>query len=96
MDKEKPAIIVVQVQPNAGENKVVRSANGAWYIRITAPAMQGKANEMLLKFLSDILGVSKGNLVIRQGMASRRKLVTIQSLTQSQVMGRLEKIAGNG
>ena len=57
--KEEQAKIVVQVQPNASENKVARFEGGVWHLRIAAPPIKGKANRELIGFLSDILGVSK-------------------------------------
>ena len=62
MGKEEPATIVVQVQPNAPRNKLARFEDGVLHLRIAAPPIKGKANQELIKFLSDILGVGKSNL----------------------------------
>jgi uncharacterized protein (TIGR00251 family) len=83
---------MVQVQPNASQNKVARFEDGIWYLRVAAPPVKGKANQELLKFLSDILGVSKTNLTIKRGMTGRRKVIVIKGLTQNQVVGQLEKL----
>lgn len=90
--KELPATIVVQVQPNASQNKVVHFADGVWQLRIAAPPIRGKANQELTKFLSDILGVAKTNLTIEKGLTSKRKVISIKGLTQEQVTGQLEKL----
>ncbi|MFC2006187.1 DUF167 domain-containing protein [Chloroflexota bacterium] len=89
---EEQAVIVVQVQPNASQNKVVRFEGEALHLRIKAPPIKGKANQELIKFLSDILGVSKDSLSIRKGMTVKRKVIVIKGLTQNQVMGQLEKL----
>ncbi len=91
--KEEQATIVVQVQPNASQNKVVRFTNGIWYLRIAAPPVKGKANQELNKFLSDILGVNKSNLTIVKGMTSKRKVVAIKGLMQDQVTRQLKKLS---
>jgi len=88
--KEEHATITVQVQPNASQNKITRFEQGVWYLRIAAPPIKGRANQELLKFLSDILGVSKSSLTIEKGMTTKRKLIAIQGLSQNQVMGQLE------
>ena len=88
--KEEHAAITVQVQPNASQNKLTRFEQGVWYLRIAAPPIKGKANQELLKFLSDILGVSKSSLTIEKGMTSKRKLIAISGLGQTEVMRRLE------
>ena len=91
--KEEPATIVVQVQPNASQNKVARFADGIWYLRIAAPPVKGKTNQELYKFLSDILGVSKSNLTIAKGVTSKRKVVAIKGLMQAQVTRQLKKLS---
>ncbi len=87
--KEGQARITVQVQPNASENKVARFEGGVWHLRIAAPPIKGKANRELIKFLSDILGVSKSNLTIEKGVTSKRKVIAIKGLTQEEVVERL-------
>ena len=88
--KEEHATITVQVQPNASQNKITRFEQGVWYLKIAAPPIKGRANQELLKFLSDILGVSKSSLTIEKGMTSKRKLIAIQGLSQNQVTRQLE------
>ncbi len=87
--KKEPATIVVQVQPNASRNKIARFEDGVWHLRIAAPPVKGKANQELLKFLSDILGVGKVNLIIEKGTTSKRKVISIKGLTQDQVIEKL-------
>ena len=88
---EEEAAIVVQVQPNAGGNKITRFEDGAWHLKIAAPPVKGKANQELVKFLSDILGVGKANITIEKGMTSKRKVIAIRGLTQNQVTELLKK-----
>ncbi len=90
--KEEQATIVVQVQPNASQNKLARFKGGVWHLRIAAPPIKGKANQELLKFLSDILGIGKDNLTITKGITGKRKVIVIKGLAQNQVMGQLEKV----
>ena len=92
MVKEEPATIVVQVQPNAPRNKLVRFEDRVLHLRIAAPPIKGKANQELIKFLSDILGVGKSNLTIAQGMTSKKKVIVITGLGQNQVARQLKKL----
>ncbi len=86
MTDEIKTRIVVHVQPNASQNQVQGFKDGVFYIRIAAPPVKGKANQELIKFLSDILGVSKSNLTIERGMTGKKKIIVISGLTQDQVM----------
>ncbi|MBI4181216.1 MAG: DUF167 domain-containing protein [Chloroflexi bacterium] len=89
MFKEEPVTITVRVQPNARQNKVTGFKDGVWQLTIAAPPVKGKANQGLIKFLSDILGVAKSNLAIEKGMASKRKTIAVNGLTRSQAMKQL-------
>ena len=86
---DKGTTILVQVQPNASSNKVARFEGGIWHLRIAALPVKGKANRELIKFLSDILDVSKASLTIEKGVTSKRKIITIEGLTQEEVRGRI-------
>ncbi|MFH0768862.1 MAG: DUF167 domain-containing protein [Chloroflexota bacterium] len=92
--REIQATIVVQVQPNASQNKIARFEDSVWHLRIAAPPIKGKANQELLKFLSDVLGISKDNLAIEKGATSKRKTIAIKGLTQKQVSAQLKKAGG--
>jgi len=88
--KEERVVIVVQVQPNTSQNKVIRFEDGILYLRIAAPAVKGKANRELLNFLSDILGVGKTSLTIVKGITNRRKVIAIEGLKQTEVTAKLK------
>ena len=90
--ENEPVRIVVRVQTNANQNEVIRFKDGVLFIKIAALPIKGKANQELIKFLSDILGVSRSHLTIEKGMTSKRKVVGINGLTQNQVMGQLERL----
>ena len=92
MVENEPARIVVRVQTNASQNEVIRFKDGVLFIRIAALPIKGKANQELIKFLSDILGVSRSHLAIEKGMTSKRKVIGVSGLTQRQVTGQLERL----
>ncbi len=69
--------VTVHVQPNAGRNKVVKFENQVLYLRLAAPPVNGKANEALIRHLSDTLHVAKSNVSIKRGLAGRNKTVEI-------------------
>jgi len=87
--KEKQAIIVVQVQPNASQNRAVRFENGIWHLRIAAPPAKGKANQELAKFISSLLDIAKGRITIEKGFTGKRKVIAIAGLSQEEVVDQL-------
>ncbi len=83
--------ISVHVSPNARQNKVVALQDDVLKLTIAAPPTRGKANQELLRFLSHILGTGRDNLVIEKGATSKKKVVAISGLSQSEVLRLLEK-----
>lgn len=91
MIPEEKLRISVHVNPNARQNKVVGFQDGLLKVMIAVPPTRGKANQELLRFLSDLLRISKSNLVIEKGATSKKKTVAISGLSQSEVSRLLEK-----
>jgi uncharacterized protein (TIGR00251 family) len=88
MVEEAQTRIEVRVQPGASGNQVSGFKDGVLYVRIAAPPVKGKANQELIKFLSDIWEVSKGSLTIEKGLTGKRKFIAISGLSQDQVIKR--------
>ncbi len=75
----------VRVIPRAGKNEIVRVHGDALKVRITAPPVGGKANEALIAFLAQRLGVRKSQVEIVAGATSRRKMVRVTGLSPQEV-----------
>jgi len=89
-DGKKGAAIAVRVTPRASHNEIVEiQSDGTIKIHITAPAHEGKANEVLIAFLSDILGVPKSRIDIIAGASGRDKLITVLDMNAEEVHGRI-------
>jgi hypothetical protein len=58
-------------------------------IRLTAPPVEGQANEELIKFLSDVLGIPKSKMEIVAGATGRDKLVSIMDMPVEEVHKRI-------
>ena len=91
---QERTLIMVQVQPGAGQNRVVSFTDDVWHLKIAAPPTRGKANRELVKFVSGILGTAKSNITIEKGQTSRRKVIAVRGLTPDQVTGRLSEYQG--
>ena len=92
MPKEIQATVVVQVQPNAGQNRVIRFRDGVLHLKIAAPPVKGRANQELVRYLSDILAVPKGDIVIEKGMTARKKVIAIKGLTKHRAIEQMKKL----
>lgn len=65
------------VVPRSSKNMIVGSHDNALKIKITAPPVEGKANEMCVAFFSRVLGLPKSSIAIASGAASKRKEVRL-------------------
>ncbi|WP_428241529.1 DUF167 family protein [Gynuella sp.] len=70
-------ILVCHLQPNAKKDEFCGLHGQAYKIRISAPAVDGKANAGLIQFLAKAFRVSKSQVKILSGELSRQKRVSI-------------------
>ena len=61
----------IRVQPNARSSGVVGLTGGVLRIRVTAPAIEGRANHALEKLLAALLGVPKSFVQVLRGHTRR-------------------------
>ncbi|NTW60654.1 MAG: YggU family protein [Nitrospirae bacterium] len=80
------ATFSVRIQPRASKNGVSRMQDGSLKIRLTAPPVDGAANEALVKFLSDTLSVGKSQVEIVSGHISREKRIKIFGMSEEDVI----------
>ncbi|GLO59866.1 UPF0235 protein [Vibrio sp. MACH09] len=72
-------IVRLYVQPKASRDKMIGLHGEELKIAITAPPIDGKANEHLTKYLSKQFKVAKKNIAIEKGELGRHKQVRIHS-----------------
>lgn len=70
----------IRVQPRARREEVVGERDGAIVIRLTAPPVDGKANEALRRLVSKRAGIAKGAVEIVRGAGGRDKLVAARGI----------------
>ena len=71
----------IRIQPRASKNELVAREGGGLKIRLTAPPVDGAANEALIRFLADTLSVPKSQIELVSGHTSRDKVVRISGVT---------------
>jgi hypothetical protein len=93
-DKATGAVTLsIRIQPRASKNEIVAREGGGFKIRLTAPPVDGAANEALIRFLADALSVPKSQVEIVSGHTSRDKVVRINGTSDAEAE-RLLNIAG--
>lgn len=81
---------MVRVVPRSARNEIVEfMADGTVRIHLTAPPLEGKANQQLIKFLAGILQVHPSRIEIVGGEKSKNKMVSVEGLSPAEVEQRL-------
>lgn len=82
-------IFRVRVIPRASRDKIAGIHDGAVRVRLTAPPVEGAANEALVAFLSSVLRVPKRDIELVSGQSARNKVVSVSGLSPEEVLARL-------
>jgi uncharacterized protein (TIGR00251 family) len=72
------ATLKIRLHPGARKNAITGTHDGALKIALTAPPVDGKANEALIAFLADQLRIPKSRITLTSGQTSRQKTLEIQ------------------
>ena len=73
----------IRIQPRASKNESARMENGGLKIRLTAPPVDGAANEALVRFLADTLAIARSQVEIVSGHTSRDKIIRISGVDRT-------------
>jgi uncharacterized protein (TIGR00251 family) len=69
--------LAVHVQPGAKRSEVAGLHGDRLKIRIAAPAVDGRANDALVRFIAGRLGIPKSAVAVVKGEHSRAKLLAV-------------------
>jgi len=79
----------VKVTPNAPRDELAGWLGAALKVKLRAPALEGRANEALVTFLADRLGLPRRAVTLVHGGKSRQKVVQIDGLDAGAVRAKL-------
>jgi uncharacterized protein (TIGR00251 family) len=75
---QRGSALAVRVTPRASRNEIAEVLDdGTIKIRLAAPPSDNEANDALINYLSEILGVPKSQLDIVAGSVGRDKLISV-------------------
>lgn len=75
----------VRVAPRASRDAIEGEYQGALKVRLTAPPVEDRANEALVRYLAECLKVPKSAVRIVAGEKSRTKRVEIAGVSRAQI-----------
>ncbi|MFB3815953.1 MAG: DUF167 domain-containing protein [Terriglobales bacterium] len=89
-DTAQGATFAVKVHPRAKKNAIAGAIGDALKLALTAPPVEGRANEAVIAFFAALLKVPRSSVSIASGQTSRAKVVRVQGMTAAEVVERLK------
>jgi uncharacterized protein len=86
----------VKVHPRARRNAITGTVGGALKLALTAPPVEGRANQALIEFFADLFEIPRSSVTIASGETSRTKVVRIAGLSRAVVEQRLAETPAAG
>jgi len=85
-DGKKGSALAVRVTPRASKNEIVEVlSDGTVKVHLTAPPVEGKANEALVAFLAEVLDVAPSRIEVVAGASGRDKLISVLEMDTATV-----------
>ncbi|MEW6608707.1 MAG: DUF167 domain-containing protein [bacterium] len=80
----------IKVIPKASKNEILELTDGLLKIKVTAPPVEGAANEAVIKLLARELGLKKSQMAIVQGQKSKIKTIELNGVTEDELSRYIE------
>ena len=79
------AQISVRLQPRAKRSELGGERAGALLVRVTAPPVDGKANDALCRLIAARAGVPRRSVEVVRGGSSRDKVVRVEGVEPAEL-----------
>jgi len=79
----------VKVHPRAKKDAITGEIGDALKVSLTAPPLEGRANEACIEFLANLLKVPRSSVTIASGLTGRNKVIRVATLSAEEVKARL-------
>jgi len=79
------AAFSVKLHPRAKKNAITGELGDALKVSLTAPPINGKANEACIEFFAKLLEVPRSSVTIASGQTSRQKVIRVTGLSAEEV-----------
>jgi uncharacterized protein (TIGR00251 family) len=93
-DTPSGATFQVKVHPRAKKNAITGEVGDALKLALTAPPLEGRANQACKEFLAEVLNVPRSSVTIAAGESSRNKVVRVAGVNAAEVEAKLRVALG--
>ena len=91
-ENTKGISLAVKVQPRAQKNAVTGVVGEALKLGLTAPPVEGRANEAVVEFVAKLFRIPRSSVTIASGLSSRNKVIRLTGVSRPAVEQRLMEI----
>lgn len=84
----------VRLRPRARKNEITGQAGDALKLSLTAPPLEGRANQACIEFFAMLLKLPRSSITIAAGQGSRNKVIRVTGLSAEEVGRRLTASSG--
>jgi uncharacterized protein (TIGR00251 family) len=79
------ATLTLHIQPGAKKSEFAGMHGDALKIRLAAPPVDGKANDALVRFVAERLGLPRSAVTLKSGQTSRHKVLEVVGATSAAI-----------
>jgi uncharacterized protein (TIGR00251 family) len=78
-------LFTIRVTPRAPTNAVSGERDGVLLVRVTAPPVEGKANDAVVALLAKALGTPRGAIQVVRGASARTKRISVPRAAEASL-----------
>lgn len=90
-NKDGRLLLSIHAKPRAKKSQVRGVRDGGLELAVAAPPIDGAANDEIVRFLGEWLGVPKRDIEIVRGTSGRAKIVALGGITEDALRDRVAK-----
>jgi len=79
----------IKVHPRAKVNAIAGELGAAIKVSLTAPPVDGRANDACIEFFAKLLKVPRSSFTIASGQTSRNKVISVSGVTGQYIRDRM-------
>jgi uncharacterized protein len=83
------AQIRVRLTPRAAREQIAAGDGGSYLVRVTAPPVDGRANDALCRLIARRAGVAQSRVTLLRGAKGREKVLSVEGIDAATLHERL-------
>lgn len=82
----------IHVNPHASRAAIAGISGGMLKVKVTAPPVEGAANDACIELLAKKLGLKKSRMKISAGARGRRKTILLDDISRTELEQKLRQL----